>query len=94
MLGGTVQANNWSLEVDQKDTDDILRKAKAISPAFNSVEVIEAKVGLRPARNEVRLEAEQFGDKAVIHNYGHGGAGFTLSWGCANDVTQLVKEQE
>ncbi len=91
VLGGTVQANNWSLEVDPKDTDDILRKAKAISPIFNNVEVIEAKVGLRPARDEVRLEAEQFGDKTVIHNYGHGGAGFTLSWGCANDVVELVR---
>jgi D-amino-acid oxidase len=69
-----------------------LRKAKAISPAFNSVEVIEAKVGLRPARNEVRLETEQIGDKTIIHNYGHGGAGFTLSWGCANEVVELIRK--
>jgi len=92
ILGGTVQANNWSTEVDSQDTADILRKAKAISPSFDDVEVIEAKVGLRPARDEVRLEVEQFGDKYVIHNYGHGGAGFTLSWGCANDVVGFVKE--
>lgn len=92
ILGGTVQANNWSTEVDPQDTADILRKAKAISPSFDDVEVIEAKVGLRPARDEVRLEVERFGDKSVIHDYGHGGAGFTLSWGCANDVVGLVKE--
>ena len=92
VLGGTAQPNNWSLEIDPKDTEDILRKAKLLSPAFNDVEVIEQKVGLRPARDEVRLEVERFEDKAVIHNYGHGGAGYTLSWGCANDVKELVNE--
>lgn len=91
VLGGTVQANNWSLEVDANDTESILRKAKAISPEFNDVEIIEEKVGLRPARKEVRLESEKFGSNTVIHNYGHGGAGFTLSWGCANDVVEIVK---
>ncbi len=90
VLGGTVQANNWNLNADPKDTEDILRKAKALSPAFNEVEVVEVKVGLRPARKEVRLEAEAYGDNHVIHNYGHGGAGYTLSWGCANDVVELV----
>jgi D-amino-acid oxidase len=90
VLGGTVQANNWSLDVDPKDTEDILRKAKALSPAFNEVEVVEERVGLRPVRKEVRLEAEPYGDKVVIHNYGHGGAGYTLSWGCAADVVELT----
>lgn len=42
--------------------------------------------GIRPVRSAVRLERE--GD--VIHNYGHGGAGFTLSWGCARDVRELI----
>lgn len=91
VLGGTTQANDWNTEPDPKDTEDILRKAKAISPAFENVEIAEVKVGLRPARNEVRLEAEQFSENTVVHNYGHGGAGFTLSWGCANDVVQIVK---
>jgi D-amino-acid oxidase len=93
VLGGTTQANNWSLEVDPKDTQDILRKAKALSPAFSEVEIIGESVGLRPARKEVRLEVEIYGDKTVVHNYGHGGAGYTLSWGCAADVVELVKGQ-
>ena len=46
------------------------------------------RVGLRPVRPSVRLEAEG----RVIHCYGHGGAGVTLSWGCADEVTQLVAE--
>jgi D-amino-acid oxidase len=45
---------------------------------------------LRPARPFVRLEAEPDGARTVVHNYGHGGAGVTLSWGCAEDATDLV----
>ena len=48
------------------------------------------RTGLRPTRPQVRLEAEQYGSVTVLHNYGHGGAGVTLSWGCAEEATQLA----
>lgn len=92
ILGGTHQDNDWNLEPDPKDTEDILRKAQNLAPIFKNAEITEIKVGLRPARSEIRLEAEQFGDKTVVHNYGHGGSGFTLAWGCASDVVKLVSE--
>ena len=91
VLGGTTQANNWNTEVDEKDTAEILRKVAALSPAFADVNVLDVKVGLRPARDEVRLETEQMDGGVVIHNYGHGGAGYTLSWGCAQDVLALFE---
>src|SRR5262249_41621736 len=48
-------------------------------------------VGLRPIRPRVRVEAESLAPtRIVIHNYGHGGAGVTLSWGCAQEVVRLV----
>ena len=47
-------------------------------------------MGLRPARPQVRLEAEDVGGSRVVHCYGHGGAGVTLSWGCADEVAGLV----
>ena len=55
--------------------------------------VLAARVGLRPFRKSgVRLERDKLRDgRTVIHNYGHGGAGFTLSWGCANEVNDLVR---
>jgi D-amino-acid oxidase len=44
-------------------------------------------VGLRPYRAEVRLERAG----RILHNYGHGGAGYTLSRGCAEEIAQLIE---
>jgi D-amino-acid oxidase len=54
--------------------------------------ILAERVGLRPYRKSgVRLERETLsGGRAVIHNYGHGGSGFTLSWGCAEEVLALA----
>jgi D-amino-acid oxidase len=92
VLGGTTQANDWNLEVDPADTKEILRKAALLSPAFKHVEITSESVGLRPARDEVRLEVELAGPGAIVHNYGHGGSGFTLSWGCAQDVLEHIRQ--
>jgi glycine/D-amino acid oxidase-like deaminating enzyme len=49
--------------------------------------------GVRPYRNSsYRLESELIADKFIVHNYGHGGAGITLSWGCASKVRKIVQE--
>jgi len=53
---------------------------------FESGRVLYAQSGLRPVRAEVRLERAG----RVIHNYGHGGAGYSLSWGCADEVVRLA----
>ncbi len=52
--------------------------------------VLTERVGLRPFRKSgVRIERARLHDgRTVVHNYGHGGAGFTLSWGCAAEVLQ------
>ena len=59
-------------------------------PELDRSKIVDKAVGLRPSRNEVRLEADRSDDRMVIHNYGHGGAGVTLSWGCADEVVALV----
>jgi D-amino-acid oxidase len=91
ILGGTSEEGDWSLEVNPDTAADILRKCQQFEPALKDAAILEHRVGLRPGRKEVRLELEQVGENcAVIHNYGHGGAGFTLSWGCADEVAQLA----
>ncbi|HZE12909.1 MAG TPA: FAD-dependent oxidoreductase, partial [Chthoniobacterales bacterium] len=54
--------------------------------------LIRERVGLRPGRlSGVRVAMEKLGDgRTVIHNYGHGGSGFTLSWGCAETALSYV----
>jgi D-amino-acid oxidase len=70
----------------------ILERAVELVPELAGAAVLGHKVGLRPARPEVRLEVEQRDDTRVVHCYGHGGAGVTLSWGCADEVARLVGE--
>jgi len=55
--------------------------------------VIRTLVGLRPYRSEgFVIEAEQLGQKLLLHNYGHGGAGVTLSWGTSWLAVDLARD--
>jgi D-amino-acid oxidase len=89
VFGGT---NDFSsdLAADPATTDRIVAEC---SRALNieKPNVLAERVGLRPFRKSgVRLERAHLGDgRTVVHNYGHGGSGFTLSWGCAEEVLQL-----
>lgn len=92
IVGGTAQVNDWRLELDEIDTRTIWSRAIKIVPQLAAAEPIAERVGLRPGRSTIRLEQEWLTpDCHVIHNYGHGGAGFTLSWGCAAEVLTLVQ---
>jgi|SRR5580704_7923258 D-amino-acid oxidase len=68
----------------------IIARCAAIEPRLRGAAVIGHRVGLRPTRPEIRVEAEQVGGSLLIHNYGHGGAGVTVSWGCAAEVATLA----
>jgi len=93
VLGGTAEEGIPVREPDEQVTVEIIRKAKQLDPSLEIDEILNVSVGLRPARFEIRLEAEQKNNRWIIHNYGHGGGGFTLSWGCADEVVSLVKEK-
>ena len=93
LLGGTEQHGNFSLRPDQDTAKRIHQACAEVVPALANAKVLAHRVGLRPVRPTVRLETEQLsGGRTVVHNYGHGGAGVTLSWGCAQSVAQTVAE--
>jgi len=94
VLGGTAQVDDWDLDIRDEDNDLILRKVEAIWPDLDRSKIVGGTVGLRPSRTEVRLEEEDVGGVRVIHNYGHGGAGVTLSWGCADEVVSIAERRK
>jgi len=85
VVGSTSDEGEWSRTPSPEVTDDILRRARLLVPEVAKARVIRTKVGLRPVRPAVRLERVD----DVVHCYGHGGAGVTLSWGCADEVVGL-----
>jgi D-amino-acid oxidase len=91
LLGGTEQRGDWSLDPDPEISRRILARCAAVEPRLSGAEVLAQRVGLRPVRPAVRLDCERLGGGGLlVHNYGHGGAGVSLSWGCARDVTRLI----
>lgn len=91
ILGGTLE-RSWDTRVDPDTAESILRRCRDIAPALADATVIEHVVGLRPARPTVRLEEDTLDEPGprIVHNYGHGGAGITISWGCADEVASLL----
>lgn len=90
VLGGSAREGAEDVRVDHDIADAIVERCARIEPRLRDAVVIEHRVGLRPNRPNVRLERDDTLPIPVIHNYGHGGSGVTLSWGCANDVLDLV----
>jgi len=92
VLGGTAQVDDWGMDIRPEDNALILEKVEALWPELDRSKIIGGTVGLRPSRSEVRLEVETIDGRKVFHNYGHGGAGVTLSWRCAEEVVELVSQ--
>jgi len=90
VLGGTAQEGDEDIRPDAETAAAIRARCVAALPALERARVLGTRVGLRPARPAVRLEAEARPGGTVVHCYGHGGAGVTLAWGCAEEVVGLV----
>jgi D-amino-acid oxidase len=96
VLGGINAVNDERLTIDETQTPSIITRCQQFAPTLGEIkpeDITQVVCGLRPARiGGVRVEHEQFAPhRHLIHHYGHGGAGVTLSWGCAADVADLVQ---
>jgi D-amino-acid oxidase len=91
VVGGTADVGAWDRRVDLAVAAGMLERATALVPQLAGARVLGHRVALRPARDRVRLELQRRpGASPLVHCYGHGGAGVTLSWGCADEVASLV----
>jgi D-amino-acid oxidase len=92
VLGGTAEADDPRTEPDPATAWEIVARCARIRPEIAGARVLGHRVGLRPAREAgVRIEAEALpGGGLLVHNYGHGGAGVTVAWGCARAAAALV----
>ncbi|MBK6012626.1 FAD-dependent oxidoreductase [Streptomyces sp. MBT53] len=91
VLGGTAIDGEASLREDPVAARAIVERCAAIDPRLAKAAIVAHRVGARPTRSEVRVEADVRGDGVpLIHNYGHGGSGVTLSWGCAREMVGLL----
>ncbi|MGW6389700.1 FAD-dependent oxidoreductase [Streptomyces sp. NPDC055103] len=91
VLGGTAIDGEGDVAPDEKAAAGILARCTEVEPRLAGARVLEHRIGARPTRAAVRVESErQDGDNLIVHNYGHGGAGVTLSWGCAEEAANLL----
>lgn len=96
LLGGCYLEGDEDCSIDDSLTRDIIERCAAFHPDLAESPILAVRVGHRPSRPTVRCEREvvQLGGRTVgvVHNYGHGGAGVTVHWGCAGDCVALVEE--
>lgn len=95
LLGGIAELGEWNTNIglgNYAPIRDILQRCQEFMPILESAVIDESdpvNVGLRPYRKKnVRLEQDL--PYRIIHNYGHGGSGFTFSWGCAEEIVKLI----
>ncbi|KAJ2900636.1 nucleotide-binding domain-containing protein [Zalerion maritima] len=103
ILGGITEAHEWDLDLtlDSPIIARMRERCEKFLPDLRNARLdpdYPLAQGLRPFRSKnIRVEREQRTNPAsgrrskVVHNYGHGGAGWSLSFGCAGDVLKLVQ---
>lgn len=88
-LGGTFEAHQWDLTINSELSQKILKENIHNIPSLRTAQILSSHVDMRPSRGTVRLQAEL--GRSLVHNYGHGGSGITLHWGCALECAEIVE---
>ena len=98
LLGGLTEEDEWSLDIglhNHQPVRDMYRRCLDFMPMLEHARLDReepVRVGLRPVgKGNVCLEREA--GTRIVHNYGHGGSGFSFSWGCAHEVATMVMRQ-
>ena len=100
MIGGTYQKNNWDPLPDPNFANRIMQRALKLDPRLvkegqgvEGLDIVRHGVGLRPARTDgPRIEKDLVNGVKIVHNYGHGGFGYQVSFSCAEKAASLVNE--
>ena len=93
LIGGVKVKGDWNRQLDPAISADIFERVAKVEKRLAGAKVLREFVGLRPGRDEPRLEIETLTKGcSVIHNYGHAAVGYTLSWGCALEVASLARK--
>jgi D-amino-acid oxidase len=91
VLGGCATGEATDEELDPEAiAADIIERCAAVRPELRDARIVDQRIGFRPSRPLVRLEAAEHDGVRVIHNYGHGASGVSMSWGCAEEIGRLI----
>jgi D-amino-acid oxidase len=90
VLGGTADPGDDRAHPDPATSRAIQTRCSRLDRRIRHTRVLAERVGFRPERAAVRVATERRAGATIWHNYGHGGAGVTLSWGCAEQVAAGV----
>ncbi|ETN78873.1 FAD dependent oxidoreductase [Necator americanus] len=95
VVGSVKQVNRSDVRVTEEDRNDIWRRYEELHPAMKDARILGEWCHLRPARESIRVESvakrtQSGATYTVVHNYGHGGHGFTVGWGTAVRAATLV----
>ena len=97
LLGGIAQPGRWHLDLtpDSPEVARMRHRCEAFLPCLAAAKLDPAyplAQGLRPARaGNVRVEREPQPSR-IVHAYGHGGSGWSLAFGCAEEVASLIED--
>ncbi len=91
VVGTTFQVGDADREIRTGDKHTIINNVSTFFPRVKKLTTI-SKVGIRCGRDEVRVEEERKGQSMIVHCYGHGGSGYSASWGSANKVLEYCND--
>lgn len=91
-LGGVRVPGRSDPRPDRELASEVVQRCREIVPELEAAHVLRIDTGVLPTRPTMRVEAEPRPDGLVVHAYGLGGTGVTLSWGAAREVSRLVAQ--